>query len=274
MLNLAVINGEKYISEIKKGIDDINPTEHYNIEVEPDSDTELSFYIKESGSQCMVRISWSNRRDDRAAVFNMRETDTSDFIIGIVSNIFEQLIGLDFMDIYDYMLSDVYGNEGNFYTTDMKKTINVSGIRVLYILLEIKYSTSMLDISRYLKKIEERGDSDLLILAGAFINKNAGDDETEKVFIYSKNRGQGICSESDDPGEYFEQCGEVELIEIEDSEAKVLAILQKDCNITQNELSDVTGIKIGTIKRILPKLQEKGILERVGNRRNGHWKIK
>lgn len=66
----------------------------------------------------------------------------------------------------------------------------------------------------------------------------------------------------------------MELIEIEDSEAKVLAILQEDCNITQNELSDVTGIKIGTIKRILPKLQEKGILERVGNRRNGHWKIK
>ena len=40
----------------------------------------------------------------------------------------------------------------------------------------------------------------------------------------------------------------------------------------QQALHNQTGITIGTIKRILPRLQEKGVLMREGNRRSGNWK--
>lgn len=55
------------------------------------------------------------------------------------------------------------------------------------------------------------------------------------------------------------------------------AILQQikiKSNITQTEISNVTGIPLRTVKRNINTLKEMGIIERVGARKNGYWKIK
>ncbi|MDD2972723.1 MAG: putative DNA binding domain-containing protein [Lachnospiraceae bacterium] len=58
-----------------------------------------------------------------------------------------------------------------------------------------------------------------------------------------------------------------------EDEKSVLNSIRKNPMITQKQLQEATGITLGTIKRLLPRLQEKGKLERVGNRRSGQWKV-
>lgn len=58
-----------------------------------------------------------------------------------------------------------------------------------------------------------------------------------------------------------------------EEEQKILFILKESPTITQKDISERTGISLGTVKRILPKLQEKGALVRIGNRRSGIWQI-
>ncbi|MDE6816881.1 MAG: winged helix-turn-helix transcriptional regulator, partial [Lachnospiraceae bacterium] len=58
-----------------------------------------------------------------------------------------------------------------------------------------------------------------------------------------------------------------------EDEQVILAAIRKKPELTQKQLHDATEIPLGTIKRILPRLQAKGKLERVGNRRQGYWKI-
>lgn len=56
-------------------------------------------------------------------------------------------------------------------------------------------------------------------------------------------------------------------------EFKILNAVRADGYATQKQLHEMTGISLGTIKRLLPKMQEKGLLIRIGNRRSGSWKI-
>lgn len=58
-----------------------------------------------------------------------------------------------------------------------------------------------------------------------------------------------------------------------EDEKKVIEAIQTKADATQKEMQTMTGITLGTIKRILPRLQAKGIIERIGNRRFGKWKI-
>lgn len=51
-------------------------------------------------------------------------------------------------------------------------------------------------------------------------------------------------------------------------------MIKENPSITQKELQQRTGISLGTVKRILPKLQEKGIIVREGGKRFGKWIIK
>lgn len=57
-------------------------------------------------------------------------------------------------------------------------------------------------------------------------------------------------------------------------EIDLVRLIKENPFITQIELQKKTGIPLGTIKRILPKLQEKGILVREGGKRFGKWIIK
>lgn len=58
-----------------------------------------------------------------------------------------------------------------------------------------------------------------------------------------------------------------------DTEKIILNILEKMPDITQKELAEKTNISLRTIKRIIQKLKEKDIIERVGSDRKGYWKI-
>ena len=56
-----------------------------------------------------------------------------------------------------------------------------------------------------------------------------------------------------------------------DEELEIIRLIKEDPSITQSELQKRTGISLGTIKRILPKLQKRGILVREGGKRFGKW---
>ena len=56
-------------------------------------------------------------------------------------------------------------------------------------------------------------------------------------------------------------------------ERQIINVICKKPNITQKQIHEETGISLGTVKRILPRLQEIGKLKRIGNRRSGQWKV-
>ena len=56
-------------------------------------------------------------------------------------------------------------------------------------------------------------------------------------------------------------------------EEKILLLIKENPFITQRMLQEKTGISLGTIKRILPRLQEKNVLVREGGKRFGKWLI-
>ncbi|MCD7818526.1 MAG: winged helix-turn-helix transcriptional regulator [Lachnospiraceae bacterium] len=58
------------------------------------------------------------------------------------------------------------------------------------------------------------------------------------------------------------------------NEEKLLEAIRINPDITQKQLHEVTGISISTIKRILPELQKKEKLIRIGSRRAGTWMVK
>ena len=53
----------------------------------------------------------------------------------------------------------------------------------------------------------------------------------------------------------------------------MLIAIHRDASITTAELSELTGITTRNVARNLKALQELGILERVGGRKNGYWKV-
>ena len=61
--------------------------------------------------------------------------------------------------------------------------------------------------------------------------------------------------------------------ELNENEKKILDVLEKYPQSTQKEICEKTQIPLWLIKRILPDLQEKGILVRSGGKRFGIWKI-
>ena len=57
-------------------------------------------------------------------------------------------------------------------------------------------------------------------------------------------------------------------------EIQILRLIEEDPFVKQKMLHEKTGISLGTIKRILPRLQGKGVLVREGGKRFGKWIIK
>lgn len=62
--------------------------------------------------------------------------------------------------------------------------------------------------------------------------------------------------------------------ELTKEEIKILCLIREDSFVKQKTLHEKTGISLGTVKRILPRLQEKGVLVREGGKRFGKWIIK
>jgi len=56
-------------------------------------------------------------------------------------------------------------------------------------------------------------------------------------------------------------------------EAIVIDIIKKNANVTIEELISITGFSRPTITRAISTLKQKGVLERVGAKKNGKWKV-
>ena len=56
-------------------------------------------------------------------------------------------------------------------------------------------------------------------------------------------------------------------------ETKVLNLLKNDSKLTQAKLAEITGISERTVKRITVSLEDKKLIERVGGKRFGYWKV-
>ncbi len=56
-------------------------------------------------------------------------------------------------------------------------------------------------------------------------------------------------------------------------ETQVLRWLKKDGKLTQKKLAELIGKSDRTVKRITVTLEEKGLIERIGGKRFGYWKV-
>lgn len=57
------------------------------------------------------------------------------------------------------------------------------------------------------------------------------------------------------------------------SAQKVLLLLYDNGHLTRDELSALTGLSLGGIKKIINSLRESGLIERVGSNKTGFWKV-
>ena len=58
-----------------------------------------------------------------------------------------------------------------------------------------------------------------------------------------------------------------------DREHEIIEAIRKNPQITQKQLGEATGIAVGTIKRLLPKMQAQRILKKIGSRRSREWRV-
>ena len=56
-------------------------------------------------------------------------------------------------------------------------------------------------------------------------------------------------------------------------EEKIFELLKKDSKITQPEIQKQLNLSRSKVQRTMKKLSENGIIEHVGSRRKGHWKV-
>lgn len=59
-----------------------------------------------------------------------------------------------------------------------------------------------------------------------------------------------------------------------ENQKRVLDILSEEGTLTLQSVSEKTGISLAGVKKICSKLQEFGLLERIGAKRNGRWIVK
>jgi ATP-dependent DNA helicase RecG len=60
---------------------------------------------------------------------------------------------------------------------------------------------------------------------------------------------------------------------VEKTVEKILDAIKSNPKITQNELAEITGLTRRGIEWNLAKLKEKGIIERIGPAKGGHWEV-
>ena len=50
-------------------------------------------------------------------------------------------------------------------------------------------------------------------------------------------------------------------------------VIKENPKITRAELQNITGLSESGVKKILRQLQQKGLLNRIGPDKGGHWEI-
>ena len=56
-------------------------------------------------------------------------------------------------------------------------------------------------------------------------------------------------------------------------EHAILELLKENASLTQMQIQEKLGYSLTTVKRIIKKLQEEGVITRVGNNRSGEWRV-
>ncbi|HEB93029.1 MAG TPA: winged helix-turn-helix transcriptional regulator, partial [Gammaproteobacteria bacterium] len=54
---------------------------------------------------------------------------------------------------------------------------------------------------------------------------------------------------------------------------KILSEILKNTYVTISELADLTGVTTRSVERNLKKLQDSGVLRRIGPAKGGHWEV-
>lgn len=62
-------------------------------------------------------------------------------------------------------------------------------------------------------------------------------------------------------------------INFEDKENKIISYLKNNPSALTDEISLQTDIPVRTVQRIIKSLKEDGIIERVGSKKTGFWKV-
>lgn len=71
-----------------------------------------------------------------------------------------------------------------------------------------------------------------------------------------------------------ETLNENETLKLSENEKAVLRVVVRNEDAAQKDISRETNLAVGTVKRLMGNLQEKGILVRRGSKRTGTWHIK
>ena len=53
----------------------------------------------------------------------------------------------------------------------------------------------------------------------------------------------------------------------------IIELLRENPKITLSEVAEKIGKSLRTVKTVIKDLQEKGLIERVGGKKNGSWKV-
>ena len=61
--------------------------------------------------------------------------------------------------------------------------------------------------------------------------------------------------------------------EVSDRDITIMEILRNNPCITLQEVADKIGKSLRTVKVAVKSLQERGLVERVGGKKNGTWKV-
>lgn len=56
--------------------------------------------------------------------------------------------------------------------------------------------------------------------------------------------------------------------------AKVLELIAAQTDISLSEIADRLGVSYKTVQRAVADLKRIGVIERIGGRRKGYWKVK
>ncbi len=61
--------------------------------------------------------------------------------------------------------------------------------------------------------------------------------------------------------------------ELSENQVKILNLIESNSQITKKEMAERIGISTTAIDKHIDTLKQKNILERVGGRKEGHWRI-
>lgn len=93
------------------------------------------------------------------------------------------------------------------------------------------------------------------------------------IFRLKDNGDDGGVDGGDDGGDVLKDVTKDVIKELAERQRLILSIIGADVTITVREMSQKLGVVERTVMRDISDLQEKGLVKRVGGRKDGHWVV-